>query len=227
MRVGIWTAALAVALVAVPQALPASPPAQRLVTLERSQRVYAKPGVPTSEIVAAQRPLTRQRTVLPVTGAARGKVGKRWLRVLLPGRPNSHQGWIQQTAVKLSWTPWRVVVDTARRRLTIFHRGRPMRTFPAVVGKPSTPTPRGHFFVEEAIALPSYAAGEPYAFALSARSNVFQEFDGGPGQIAMHGIYGIGGVPGTAVSHGCIRLDSSTLRWMVARFGPGTPVTIR
>jgi lipoprotein-anchoring transpeptidase ErfK/SrfK len=102
-----------------------------------------------------------------------------------------------------------------------------MRSFAAVVGKPSTPTPRGTFFVEEAIILPSSSPGAPYAFALSARSDVFQEFDGGPGQIAMHGIYGIGGVPGTAVSHGCIRLDSSTLRWMIARFGTGTPVTIR
>jgi lipoprotein-anchoring transpeptidase ErfK/SrfK len=200
---------------------------QRVATLERSLRVYARPGLPTREVVAAQRPLTRQRTILPVTGTARGPQGKRWVRVLLPGRPNSHQGWIQQAAVRLGTTPWRVVVDTARRRLTVFRRGRAMRSFAAVVGKPSTPTPRGAFFVEEAISLPSYAPGAPYAFALSARSNVFQEFDGGPGQIAMHGTYGIGGIPGTAVSHGCIRLDSSTLRWMVARFGPGTPVTIR
>jgi lipoprotein-anchoring transpeptidase ErfK/SrfK len=228
MRVAIvLVGALAGALLLAAPGLAAAAGVQRVATLERSMLVYARPGVPTSETVAAQRPLTRQRTILPVTGAARGPQGTRWVRVLLPGRPNGHQGWIRQAAVRLGRTPWRVVVDTARRRLTVFHGGRAMRSFPAVVGKPSTPTPRGAFFVEEAISLPSYAPGAPYAFALSARSNVFQEFDGGPGQIAMHGTYGIGGIPGTAVSHGCIRLDSSTLRWMIARFGRGTPVTIR
>lgn len=102
-----------------------------------------------------------------------------------------------------------------------------MRTFRAVVGKPSTPTPRGEFFVEEAIELPSGEVGAPFALALSARSNVLQEFDGGPGQIAFHGLAHVGGVPGTAVSHGCIRLDAAAMTWLVDRIGPGVPVTIR
>ena len=68
--------------------------------------------------------------------------------------------------------------------------------------------------------------GAPYALALSARSYVLQEFDGGPGQIALHGLANVGGVLGTAVSHGCVRLDSDTMRWLVIRIGPGVPVTI-
>jgi lipoprotein-anchoring transpeptidase ErfK/SrfK len=55
---------------------------------------------------------------------------------------------------------------------------------------------------------------------------VLQEFDGGPGQIALHGLENVGGVPGTAVSHGCVRLDDLAIRWLVARVGPGVPVTI-
>ena len=73
----------------------------------------------------------------------------------------------------------------------------------------------------------SGAAGGPFALALSARSNVLQEFMGGPGQIAMHGVANLGGTPGTAVSHGCVRLANRNISWLVARMGPGAPVTIR
>ena len=119
-----------------------------------------------------------------------------------------------------------VVVEIARRRVVVYRAGRAIRTFMVIVGKPSTPTPEGEFFVEEAVALPSSAVGAPFALALSARSNVLQEFDGGPGQIALHGVANVGGVLGTAESHGCIRLSAGAMTWLVERVGPGVPVSI-
>jgi len=101
-----------------------------------------------------------------------------------------------------------------------------VRSFAAIVGKPSTPSPRGRFFVEESIDMPPGAAGGPFALATSARSNVLQEFAGGPGQIGIHGIENLGGTPGTAVSHGCVRLPNGAIRWLVVRIRPGVPVTI-
>jgi lipoprotein-anchoring transpeptidase ErfK/SrfK len=95
------------------------------------------------------------------------------------------------------------------------------------VGSPSTPTPRGEFFVEESIALRAWDPGTPFALALSARSYVLQEFAGGPGQIAVHGIRNIGGVLGSAVSHGCIRVGTAAIRWLAGHIGAGVPVTIR
>jgi lipoprotein-anchoring transpeptidase ErfK/SrfK len=95
------------------------------------------------------------------------------------------------------------------------------------VGTRAPPTPRGRFFVEEVVALRASDVGAPFAFALSARSNVLQEFDGGDGQIALHGLGNVGGVLGTAVSHGCVRLGAVALNWLVTRIGPGTPVSIR
>jgi lipoprotein-anchoring transpeptidase ErfK/SrfK len=68
--------------------------------------------------------------------------------------------------------------------------------------------------------------GGPFALALSARSNVLQEFEGGPGQIALHGVENLGGTPGTAMSHGCVRLSTRRITWLAARIPPGTPVTI-
>jgi lipoprotein-anchoring transpeptidase ErfK/SrfK len=101
-----------------------------------------------------------------------------------------------------------------------------LRSFRAVVGKLSTPTPTGQFFVEEIVQMASGEAGGPFALALSARSDALQEFEGGPGQIAIHGRDNLGGTLGAAESHGCIRLGSAGIDWLAARIAPGTPATI-
>lgn len=74
--------------------------------------------------------------------------------------------------------------------------------------------------------LPTADPGAPFAFALSARSNVLQEFEGGPGQVAVHGRRHLGGQLGTAASHGCIRVTDRALAWLSDRIGRGVPVTI-
>jgi lipoprotein-anchoring transpeptidase ErfK/SrfK len=123
-------------------------------------------------------------------------------------------------------TSWHLVVSIADRRVTAYRDGRLVRAFQAVVGKPSTPTPVGNFFVEETLQMAPGEPGGPFALATSARSNVLQEFEGGPGQIALHGRDNLGGTLGSAESHGCIRLDTSSIDWLVGRIEPGTPVTI-
>jgi lipoprotein-anchoring transpeptidase ErfK/SrfK len=205
-------------------AAPAVAPAQALVTLLASQAVRSIPnaGAPSFATVDARRPITGVRTVLPVLGRAPGG----WLRVRLAGRPNGATGWIRTRQTAEAATAWHLVVDLSRRRVLVFQGGRLARSFHAVVGKPSTPTPTGTFFVEEAVRLAPSDVGAPFALALSARSNVLQEFDGGPGQIALHGLSNVGGVLGTAVSHGCIRLDDAAMVWLVGRIGAGVPVTI-
>lgn len=164
--------------------------------------------------------------MLPVLGQSTSRDGLRWLRVRLPGRPNGRTGWISRRGTAAWRTSWHIVVYTSSRRVAVYKSGRRARVFKAIVGKPSTPTPRGNFFVEESLLLPASAVGAPFALALSARSNVLQQFAGGPGQIALHGLSNVGGTPGTAVSHGCVRLDNGVMRWLVARISPGTPVTI-
>ena len=201
---------------------------QVLAALQSAHQAYAKPTQRSKllQVVPAARPLTSEQTVLPVLGE-RLAGGQRWLNVRLPGRPNGQTGWIRQRGTRAGITRWHLVVDTSTRRVTVYKNGRRLQIFKAVVGKPSTPTPHGEFFVEESIQLQSNAVGAPFALALSARSDVFQEFDGGPGQIALHGLDNVGGVLGTAASHGCVRLADASMRWLVARVGPGAPVTIR
>ncbi|MEA2493410.1 MAG: hypothetical protein QOJ29_1321 [Thermoleophilaceae bacterium] len=217
-----WTAAAPARSVT-----PAVVKGQELALLNRSEKAYAKParGSATLRLVQARRPLTGVRTVLPVIGHSTMQ-GVGWLHVRLPGRPNGHTGWIRKSATTALITSWHVIVRTSTRRVVVYRHGRRLRTFKAVVGKPSTPTPHGEYFVEEAIRLRAADVGAPFALALSARSNVLQEFDGGPGQIGLHGLANVGGVLGTAVSHGCVRLNADAMRWLVARIGPGVPVTI-
>lgn len=196
---------------------------QAVAVLHTAHQAYARPARTSARIqlVRARRPLTGERTVLPVIGAT-----GRWLHVRLPGRPNGSTGWIRKAATVVAMTRWHVVVELGRRRVVVYRAGRAVRIARAVVGKPSTPTPRGEYFVEEDLQLRPADVGAPFALALSARSNVLQEFDGGPGQIALHGLANVGGALGTAVSHGCIRLDSAMMRWLVVHIGPGVPVTI-
>lgn len=204
------------------------PRTQELALLVRGQTAMSRPdaGSARRAWVERKRPITEGQTVLPVLGGRADADGARWLRVRLPGRPNNSTGWIREARTAPSRTAWHLAVDLSKRRLTVYRHGRIVRSFSVVVGSASTPTPRGRFFVEETVRLRDGDVGGPYALALSARSYVLQEFAGGPGQIAVHGVWNVGGRMGTAASHGCIRLDTASISWLGERIGPGVPVTI-
>jgi hypothetical protein len=229
--------ALAVALLACVVAWGVAAPAQaagtevaasqRLVVLQDDHVVRARPNrrAQAVERVAARRPLTGVRTVLPALGYSRSPGGQRWVHVLLPGRPNSHTGWIRAYRTRRTTTEWRLRLDLSARQVTAYHHGHARRRFAAVIGTPSTPTPTGRFFIEEALDLSSQVGG-PFALATSARSEVLQEFEGGPGQIALHGRNGLSEALGSAASHGCVRLETEAITWLAQRIGGGVPLTI-
>ena len=187
---------------------------------------------PTSRLlatIAPVRPLTRQQTALPVVDTQNDQTGQRWLRVRLPGRPNGRTGWIRAGSARLASSPWRVVVTRSRREAVLLKNGMIVERLRVVIGKPATPTPRGHFFVVEHV---PQANGSPlgrWALATSAHSNVLQEFDGGPGQIALHGRRGPLAIDplGTAASHGCVRLDNAAVERLSRLLPNGTPIEVR
>jgi lipoprotein-anchoring transpeptidase ErfK/SrfK len=210
-------------------------PQQELVALLSAHAVSASPDGAVEASVAATRPLTREQTVLPVLSAVvdnRVDVqGQTWLQVRLPGRVLGQKappktGWINAANTVISSTGWHLVVDLSARRVLVYDDGVEVRSYAAVVGKASTPTPTGEYFVEENVKMPSAAPGAPFALATSDRSNVLREFEGGPGQIAIHGVANLGGTLGSAESHGCVRLATSAISWLAARIGPGVPITI-
>jgi hypothetical protein len=196
-------------------------PRQMLVVLDGPHQARSTPsshGRPLL-LVPGRTPITAIRTVLPVLerhGA--------WIKVSLPGRPNGRVGWISADTTALSVTAWHVVVNLSTGRVTTYRDGRPVRSFESTVGASAMPTPTGEFFVEESVALARSNVGAPYALALSARSAVYRTFDGGPGQIALHGLINDDSANG---SHGCVRLTTAAISWLVRHVGPGTPVTIK
>jgi lipoprotein-anchoring transpeptidase ErfK/SrfK len=166
---------------------------------------------------------------LMVLGARREGDGRLWLRVQLPERPNGRSGWIDADFARLARTPWRIVLDRGARRVSAFRSGRRVRSWRVVIGRPGTPTPRGLFAVYERVRQPAGSELGPYALQLTAHSNTLLNYGGGPGRVAMHGRSGplLGDPLGTALSHGCIRMQNRIVRWLAARARPGTPVEIR
>jgi L,D-transpeptidase catalytic domain len=204
------------------------PRTQRLAQLLSGHLVHLRPSAASRRVaaVAALRPITGERTTLPVLAESRDARGIGWLEVMLPGRPNSSTGWISAQGTRRLTTPWRLVVHLGARRVLVYLDGKLVRGFGAVVGKASTPTPAGAFFVEETLRMNAAEPGGPFALALSARSDALREFEGGPGQIALHGRDGLGGTLGQAESHGCMRLATTSIDWLAQRIGPGVPVRI-
>jgi lipoprotein-anchoring transpeptidase ErfK/SrfK len=154
--------------------------------------------------------------------------GRRWLRVRLPERPNDAAGWIPADVTRDSTTPWRILISTSAARLTVERAGRRVVSFPAVVGAPVTPTPRGLFAIDEPIRQPSGSELGPWALFLTAHSRVLDDYGGGPGRIAIHGRAGplLADPLGTAASHGCIRIPNARVRWLARIAINGTPVEI-
>jgi len=148
-----------------------------------------------------------------------------WYRVQLPIRPNGAAGWVRAADVVLHPVRTRIVVDLARRTLTLYRSGRVLIRTAVAVGAPATPTPTGHYYVNQRL-VPAEPNGPygPAALGVSAYSNVLTGWaQGGP--IGIHGTNEPWSI-GRAVSNGCIRVPNATLARVFALADAGTPVTI-
>ena len=236
MRTGLLGAAIAGAAVALaPLAAGTTSARTDAAGIEIARLVVASPvrARPTSQSgllarIAAVRPLTLQQTALPVLRRADDGRGGGWLLVRLPDRPAGRVGWIPAANARVTRSPWRVVVSRGTRQASVYYGGRLHSRFAVVVGTPSTPTPPGHFFVVEHVPQEPGSILGPWALATSAFSRVLQEFNGGPGQIALHGRAGVLALDplGTAHSHGCIRFANGVIRRLAALLSNGTPVDV-
>jgi lipoprotein-anchoring transpeptidase ErfK/SrfK len=220
----------ATVLLALPAAAHAAapPPQQRIAVLLSDHTVYASPGRTAKRIttLAEIRPLTGARTAVPIVAEQTRRGEGTWLRVRLPGRPNGRTGWVSAQGIDARTTPWHVVVELRKRRVLTYENGRRVRTDSVIIGARSTPTPQGRYFVEEIVPMGDDEPGAPWALATSARSNALQRYEGGVGQIALHGTGNLTGTLGTPGSHGCVRLTPPAITWLATHLEPGVPITI-
>lgn len=151
--------------------------------------------------------------------------GNGW-RVRVPARPNGAVGWVADADVEIQYVEYSLRLELSRHRLTLYRLGQAVDVFRVGVGSPDAPTPTGRFFLTELLQ-PKRPTG-PYgafAYGLSAFSDVYSEFEGGPGQVGLHGTNDATSI-GRSVSHGCIRLAPRDLAAMVQVVPAGTPITI-
>jgi lipoprotein-anchoring transpeptidase ErfK/SrfK len=159
--------------------------------------------------------------VLLVTGYQPG-----WVQAYVPVRPNESTAWIPAADVTISFVSDHIVVSLSARKLTLYHDNAPVFSTPVAPGAPSSPTPTGSFFVAYIVKLtdPGNVYG-PYAMGTSAFSNTYYSFEGGPGQVGIHGT-NQPWVIGSYASHGCVRLPNNAITTVAEQIVPGTPVEI-
>ena len=149
-----------------------------------------------------------------------------WLQVRIPMRPNGRTGWVADSALgPMHLVRTRLVVNRRQLRATLYDFGRRIWRSPIGVGKPSTPTPPGRFWIRERITVPdprgSYG---PQAFGTSAYSTL-AGWPGG-GVVGIHGTNEPYLIPGQP-SHGCIRVPNRSINQLARLMPIGTPVWIR
>jgi hypothetical protein len=152
--------------------------------------------------------------------------GGEWVKLRVPGRPNGRTGWVQRESLgSFHWTRWLVVINRQARRLTAYFNGRRRLTAPVGVGKPSSPTPAGHFWIRERFRISDRSNPYwPYALGTSDYSTL-TDWPGG-GVVGIHGDFGAPQlVPGDP-SHGCVRMHAHDIAWLGTRISVGTPVDI-
>ncbi len=152
--------------------------------------------------------------------------GESWVRLRVPGRPNGRTGWVARAALgSFEQTHWLIVVNLGARRLTAYFEGRVRLRAPVGVGKPSTPTPTGRFWVREKVPVRERASPYwPYVLGTSDYSTL-TEWPGG-GIVAIHGdFHEPRRIPGDP-SHGCVRMRDSDIGWLGPRIPLGTPVEV-
>jgi lipoprotein-anchoring transpeptidase ErfK/SrfK len=119
-----------------------------------------------------------------------------------------------------------ITVDRSKRRVTVRRGGRIVLTAPVGIGKSSTPTPAGQFWIREKfhVANPGGVYG-PRALGTSAYAPGLTDWPSG-GVVGFHGTNEPGLVPGTP-SHGCIRLRNQDVLRFYRLVPVGTPLRIR
>jgi lipoprotein-anchoring transpeptidase ErfK/SrfK len=153
-----------------------------------------------------------------------------WLRIMLPERPNGSTGWVRREDVAVSSTAYRIVIRLPETRLYVYKDGFELFSAPVGIGKDSTPTAPGSFYVA-VIEKPGPHGYGPIVLDTSGHSEAIRSWQGmGDAITAIHGPISASsdaqiGTTGARISNGCIRMhEVDQLKLDVIPLG--TPVDI-
>ena len=130
-----------------------------------------------------------------------------WVRIRVPGRPNGRTGWVRRAALGPIRPPPPGSSSTGRPpRSRSRATGTTLFKTRVGVGKPTTPTPAGHFWVREKLRFKNQPLYGSYALGTAAYAKV-SDWPGG-GVVGIHGTDQPQLIPGRP-SHGCIRVPNA------------------
>jgi lipoprotein-anchoring transpeptidase ErfK/SrfK len=193
--------------------------------------IYARPGAPGAATTMANPFLVNgdPNAPVPLTFLVRAfppALHCQWIQVYLPVRPNGSTGWIKTTDVNVLPNPYRLEADLREFTLKVFKDDKQIDSIKIGVAKNNTPTPGGIYYLTELIKTPNPDGDYgPFAYGLSGFSNTLTSFNGGPGQLGIHGT-NHPELLGTQVSHGCIRMSNDNITKLAHLLPLGTPVRI-
>jgi hypothetical protein len=151
--------------------------------------------------------------------------GQSWIKIEVPGRPNGRRGWVPREALgTLNVVHEYLRVDESTLKATLYRRGREIFSAPVGVGKPSTVTPTGQFYVLEKLVAVGATLYGPFALGTSAYAPTLSEWPGG-GVVGIHGTNEPELIPGRP-SHGCVRLRNPDIARLFSLISLGTPIDI-
>lgn len=178
---------------------------------------------PVIKTMTQFRPDFRPRTVMALGRIDNARTGEpAWYRVVVPGRPNGRTGWIPAGSASLKPVDRWLVVYRGSRRFEFYVQGKVVRTGKIAVGARGMETPLGLFYVQAKFD-PSLPILGDYAFETSGYSKL-SDWPGG-GVVGVHGT-NTPQLIGQAVSHGCVRLYNSDIRYLRSVVAVGTPIKI-
>jgi lipoprotein-anchoring transpeptidase ErfK/SrfK len=149
--------------------------------------------------------------------------GEPWLHIRIPMRPNGRTGWVPAEMMsQLYVVRTQLVINRSTKRATLYKNGRRIWQAPVGIGKSSSPTPRGSFWIRERLKGDNGAYG-PWAFGTSAYSSISDWPNGGV--VGIHGTNQPGLIPGRP-SHGCVRVRNDKIRQLAKLLPIGTPLRI-
>jgi hypothetical protein len=212
--------------VARPRLLSSGETRARVAPVLRSVAARSAPSF-AGRVVAPLELETSEGTtnIVLVIGERTGPAGN-WVHIRLPVLPNYRTGWVPRRALGgYEFVHTHLVVNRSRLTATLFRDGRKVFASPVGVGKATSPTPVGQFYVRDRLSSFGNPFYGPVAFGTSARSAVLTDWPDG-GFVGIHGTNEPGLLPGR-ISHGCIRLRNADILRLSRLMPVGTPVTIR
>jgi hypothetical protein len=149
-------------------------------------------------------------------------------RVLLPTRPNGSFGWVHKDQVDLLRHNYAIQVELDEFRLTVFDHDQVVLETTVGVARDNAPTPLGRYYTTEILRpLQPDSVYGAFAYGLSGFSDTFVTFNGGPGQLGIHGTNDPETL-GSNVSAGCIRMHNDDITKLVEelKVTAGVPVEV-